>query len=63
VRGAAAPGCRIWYEFDKNFRLIAAFAGGGEFRRAHARGSIRLEKMHILLARKNRQSFRKSDAW
>jgi len=31
------PGCRIWYEFDKNFRLIAAFAGGDEFRSAHAR--------------------------
>jgi len=31
------PGCRIWYEFDKNFRLIAAYAGGDEFRSAHAR--------------------------
>ena len=31
------PGCRIWYEFDKNFQLIAAFAGGDEFRSAHAR--------------------------
>jgi hypothetical protein len=31
------PGCHIWYEFDKNFRLIAAFAGGDEFRSAHAR--------------------------
>ena len=30
-------GCRIWYEFDKNFRLKAAFAGGDEFRSAHAR--------------------------
>jgi hypothetical protein len=30
-------GCRIWYEFDKNFHLIAAFAGGDEFRSAHAR--------------------------
>lgn len=30
-------GCRIWYEFDKNFRLIAAYAGGDEFRSAHAR--------------------------
>jgi hypothetical protein len=30
------PGCRIWYEFDKNFRLIAAYAGGDEFRKAHA---------------------------
>ena len=30
-------GCRIWYEFDKNFRLSAAYAGGDEFRSAHAR--------------------------
>ena len=30
-------GCRIWYEFDKNFRLIAAYAGGDEFRSAHER--------------------------
>lgn len=32
----APPGCPIWYEFDKNC-LIAAFAGGDEFRSAHAR--------------------------
>ncbi len=31
------PGCRIFYEFDKNFRLIAAYAGSDEFRSAHAR--------------------------
>jgi hypothetical protein len=31
------PGCQIWYEFDKKIRLIAAFAGGDEFRSAHAR--------------------------
>jgi len=31
------PGCRIWYEFDKNFRLIAAYAGTDEFRSAHER--------------------------
>jgi hypothetical protein len=31
------PGCRIYYEFDKNFRLIAAFAGSDEFRSAHER--------------------------
>ena len=30
-------GCQIWYEFDKNLHLIAAFAGGDEFRSAHAR--------------------------
>jgi hypothetical protein len=33
----APPGCRIWYEFNKNFRLMAAYAGGDEFRSAHAR--------------------------
>lgn len=33
----APPGCRIWYEFGKDFRLIAAFAGGDEFRSAHNR--------------------------
>ncbi len=33
----APPGCHIWYEFDKNFRLISAFAGGDEFRSAHER--------------------------
>ena len=31
------PGCRIYYEFDKNFHLIAAYAGSDEFRSAHAR--------------------------
>lgn len=30
-------GCRIWYEFDKNFHLIAAYAGSDEFRSAHER--------------------------
>jgi len=39
VEECTAPtnGCRIWYEFDKNFHLIAAYAGGDEFRSAHAR--------------------------
>ena len=31
------PGCRIWYEFDKNSQLISAFAGGNDFRSAHNR--------------------------
>lgn len=30
-------GCRIYYEFDKNFRLITAYAGSDEFRSAHNR--------------------------
>ena len=30
-----SDGCPIWYEFDKNFHLIAAFAGGDEFRSEH----------------------------
>lgn len=29
--------CRIWYEFERDFRLIAAYAGGDEFRSAHNR--------------------------
>jgi len=33
----AAYGCPIWYEFDRNFRLKAAFAGGDEFRSTHNR--------------------------
>src|SRR4029077_6080026 len=37
VECIAPPGCGIWYEFDKNFSLIAAYAGGDEFRSAHAR--------------------------
>ena len=31
------PGCRIYYEFDKTFHLIAAYAGSDEFRSAHER--------------------------
>ena len=34
---APTPGCPIWYEFDKNFQLISAYAGGDEFRSAHER--------------------------
>jgi hypothetical protein len=30
-----SAGCRIFYEFDKNFHLIAAYAGSDEFRSAH----------------------------
>jgi len=30
-------GCPIWYEFDKNLRLMAAYAGGDDFRSAHER--------------------------
>jgi DNA-binding winged helix-turn-helix (wHTH) protein len=37
VECIAPPGCQIWYEFDKKFSLIAAYAGGDEFRSAHAR--------------------------
>ncbi len=29
--------CPIWYEFSRNFHLIAAYAGGDEFRSAHNR--------------------------
>ena len=34
---APAYACPIWYEFDKNFLLIAAYAGGDEFRSTHER--------------------------
>jgi len=44
------PGCRIWYEFDKNFHLIAAFAGGDEFRSAHARFYENSKDAHPLSA-------------
>jgi hypothetical protein len=42
--------CPIWYEFDKNFRLIAAFAGGDEFRSAHARFYENSKNAHPLSA-------------
>jgi hypothetical protein len=44
------PGCHIWYEFDMNFRLIAAFAGGDEFRSAHARFYQNGKDAHLLSA-------------
>ena len=43
-------GCRIWYEFDKNFRLIAAYAGGDEFCSAHARFYENSKDAHPLSA-------------
>jgi hypothetical protein len=43
-------GCRIWYEFDKNFHLIAAFAGGDDFRSAHARFYQNGKDAHVLSA-------------
>jgi len=47
---AAPPGCRIWYEFDKNFHLIAAYAGGDEFRSAHERFFQTGKNAHTLSA-------------
>ena len=44
------PGCLIWYEFNKNFRLIAAYAGGDEFRSAHARFYQNGKEAHPLSA-------------
>lgn len=44
------PGCRIWYEFDKSFRLIAAYAGGDEFRSAHERFYESRKDVHPLSA-------------
>jgi hypothetical protein len=43
-------GCRIWYEFDKNFHLIAAYAGSDEFRSAHARFYENGKDAHTLSA-------------
>lgn len=43
-------GCHIWYEFDKNLRLIAAYAGGDEFRSAHARFYENGKDAHTLSA-------------
>jgi hypothetical protein len=43
-------GCGIWYEFDKNFRLIAAYAGGDEFRSAHERFYQTGKEAHALSA-------------
>jgi hypothetical protein len=41
-------GCRIYYEFDKNLRLIAAYAGGDEFRSAHERFFQTGKNAHVL---------------
>lgn len=46
----APPGCHIWYEFDKSFHLIAAYAGGDEFRSAHARFYQNSKDAHLLSA-------------
>jgi hypothetical protein len=43
-------GCGIWYEFDKNFRLIAAYAGSDEFRSAHERFYQTGKNVHPLTA-------------
>lgn len=44
------PGCRIWYEFDRKFHLIAAYAGGDEFRSAHNRFYQTGRGVHALTA-------------
>jgi hypothetical protein len=44
------PGCRIYYEFDKNLRLIAAYAGSDEFRSAHVRFYQNSKDSHPLSA-------------
>ena len=43
-------GCAIWYEFDKNFQLIAAFAGGDEFRSTHNKFYQTGKSVHTLSA-------------
>ncbi len=52
------PGCRIWYEFDKDTRLVAAFAGSDEFRSAHERFYQSGKNAHILSA-EERAAFQK----
>ncbi len=54
----APPGCRIWYEFDKNFRLIAAFAGGDEFRSAHEKFYQTGKDAHALSAEEQAAFFK-----
>jgi hypothetical protein len=43
-------GCAIWYEFDKNFHLIAAYAGSDDFRSAHNRFFQTSKNAHSLTA-------------
>ena len=43
-------GCPIWYEFDRHFHLIAAYAGGDELRSAHNRFYQTGKKPHALSA-------------
>jgi len=43
-------GCPIWYEFDKSFHLIAAFAGGDEFRSTHNKFYQTAKHVHTLSA-------------
>jgi len=45
-----AAGCNIFYEFDKGFHLIAAYAGGDEFRSAHERFYQSGKNAHALSA-------------
>ena len=43
-------GCRIYYEFDKNFHLISAYAGSDDFRSAHNRFYQTAKDVHTLSA-------------
>jgi len=52
------PSCRIYYEFDKNFHLIAAYAGSDEFRSAHERFYQTGKNAHTLSA-EEQAAFRK----
>ena len=44
-------GCRIYYEFDKNFNLISAYAGSDDFRSAHNRFYQTGKNAHTLSAK------------
>jgi len=52
------PSCRIYYEFDKDFHLIAAYAGSDEFRSAHERFYQSGKDAHSLSA-KEQAAFQK----
>jgi len=43
-------GCAIWYEFDKHFHVVAAYAGSDDFRSAHNRFFQTSRNAHSLTA-------------
>jgi hypothetical protein len=63
VQECPAPnGCPVLYQFDMNSHLIAAYAGGDEFRNAHNL-FYQTAKAPTPLAPKNKRHSQESDAW